>query len=247
MAIVEYSGGINRMSGSIAGHTYGYQHDCNCVRSRTKPVDKNNANQQKIRSAFSGLSTRWAQTLTDEQRADWAAYGDGVTLPNRLGAQVHVYGYQHYLRSNVIRLQSGLPIIDNGPAVMEIPAADPTLAVTVDEFSQEMYVTFNNALDWANEDGGYMFIYQGRPMNHQREFFAGTWRLCNYIEGDAVTPPVSPDPELCVFAVAENQHQFIYARISRADGRLSEQFRSDGFRGESYADGHDLTLVRSDR
>lgn len=235
------------MSGSIAGQTYNRTQECNCVRSRTKPVDKNTANQRAIRSCFSYLSTRWAQTLTDAQRTAWGVYGSTVHLKNRLLEDVHVSGFHHYLRSNIIRLQSDIPVVDDGPTVMTLPETDPDLEAVTDEYDQEMYITFNDALDWANEDGGYMILFQGRPMNHQRNFFAGTWRVTGKIEGNSITPPLIPNVQNCVFAVAENQNQFIYARISRADGRLSEKFYSDSFRGESYASRYDNFMVGSYR
>jgi len=247
MALVDYGGGIVRVSGSIAGNTFSLSQEAHNIRSKTKPADKNTARQQKIRSIFTYLANRWSQTLTDQQRTDWGTYGSNVTLKNRLDEAVHVSGYHHYLRSNVIRMQSELSPVDAGPVVMTIPAADPTLAVKSDEWSQELYIEFDDTMDWANENGGYMFVFQGRPMTHQTNFFRGTWRICDYIEGNAVAAPSSPDPQPVVFGIAEDQNQFIFARISRADGRLSEQFFSDCFRGESYGTGYDNFMGRGYR
>ena len=247
MALIEFGGGIKRMSGSIAGNIFDRGTDYNAVRGKTKPVDKNTANQQRIRSTFAYLSTRWAQTLSDVQRTAWGVYGSTVTIKNRLLEDIHVSGFHHYLRSNIIRLQSGLAPVDNGPVVMSIPASDPAFAIEVDEFSQEIYVTFNDALDWANENDGHMFVYQGRPMTHQTTFFRGTWRSCGDIEGSAAAAPAIPATQQNVFVATENQNQFAYARIGRADGRLSEQMFSDSFRSESHANRYDYFVVRSNR
>ncbi|GAI14507.1 unnamed protein product, partial [marine sediment metagenome] len=129
MALVEYGGGIVRVSGSIAGNTFSKSQGFHNIRSKTKPVDKNTARQQLIRATFTYLANRWAQTLTDQQRLDWADYGKNVTLKNRIDEDQHVSGFHHYMRSNVPRIQSGIAPVDNGPAINLIPASDPKRTV----------------------------------------------------------------------------------------------------------------------
>ncbi len=150
-------------------------------------------------------------------------------MKNRLGETVTLTGFNHYIRSNSILLQSGLTVVDDGPTIFELPEKDTTLAITASKTTQLISVTFDNAALWANETGGYMVTFQGSPQNPQRNFFAGPWRLLDNIAGDDTVPPTSPDTETAVFAITELQHQWIYARIVRKDGRLSEPFRADCF------------------
>jgi len=111
MALVKYGGGIIQMSGSIAGNTYARNRYGNYARARTKPVNPNSAQQQVIRGAMQELTTRWAQTLTALQRAAWNLYGTNVAMLNKLGETIKLSGFNHYLRSNIPRVQIGTGMV----------------------------------------------------------------------------------------------------------------------------------------
>jgi hypothetical protein len=121
------------------------------------------------------------------------------------------------------------PLIDAGPVIFELPAQDPTFAVTASEATQILTLAYDDTMDWCLEDAGYMFFFQGKPQNAQRNFFAGPWRLIGSVAGIDPGPPVEPHAGAAAFVMAEGQHQWVYARIMRADGRLSEPFRADTF------------------
>jgi len=229
MALIKFGGGVIQMAGSIAGNTFARNRYGNYVRARTKPTNPNTERQQTVRSALATLTARWSQTLSAAQRTAWDLYASSLVMTNRLGEAMHLSGYNHYLRSNIILLQSALAPVDDGPVVFELPDQDPTFAVTGTAGGQTLDITFDNTLAWANEVGGYMFKFQGQPQNPQRNFFGGPWRLMDHIIGADPTPPTSPDTQNVQFAIAETQRQFVYARIMRADGRLSEPFRNDCF------------------
>ncbi len=231
MALVKYGGGIIQMSGSVAGNTYARNRYGNYCRARTKPINPNSTLQQPIRAAMATLTARWSQIVTSVQRTAWNLYGTSVAMKNKLGETVYLTGFSHYLRSNIVLLQSGLTLVDAGPTIFELPEKDPTFAITATEAGQTIDVTFDNALAWANEDLGFLITFQGQPQNAQRNFFGGPWRLMDNIAGDSVTAPTSADTQPVVFAIAELQRQWVYARIIRADGRLSEKFRADTFCG----------------
>lgn len=229
MALVKFGGGIVQMSGSIAGNTFARNRFGNYVRSRTKPVNPNSARQDIVRSAMSFLTDRWAQTLTAVQRTAWNLYGSSVAMKNKLGETVYLTGFNHYIRSNMIAKIVGVAIVDAGPVVFELPAADPTLAFTASEATQIMTVVYDDTMDWDNETGGYLWVFCGSPQNAQRNFFAGPWRYGGSVSGVDGLPVASPLLVGAVFPFAELQHMWIYARIQRADGRLSEPFRDDAF------------------
>lgn len=229
MALVKFGGGITQMAGSIAGNVFARNRYGNYVRSRTKPTNPNTARQQAVRASLAQLTVRWAQTVTAAQRAAWDLYASNVIMTNRLGETTHLSGYNHYLRSNCAVLQAGGTIVDAGPVIFELPNQDPTFAITGSEATQQISFVFDNALAWANEDDAYLLKYQGLPQNPQRNVFFGPWRFVGKVDGDAMTPPSSPDAQDVAFAIAETQHQWCYARILRADGRLSAPFRDDCF------------------
>ena len=72
-----------------------------------------------------------------------------------------------------------------------------------------------------------MLHYQGKPQNSQRTFFGGPWRLLGRTVGETGVPPAAPDLLGVQFAIAQGQRQWVYARILRADGRISQPFRAE--------------------
>lgn len=226
-ALIKFGGGVVQMSGSIAGNTFARNRYGNYVRARTKPTNPNTARQQTVRSAMALLTTRWSQTLTALQRAAWNLYGSNVNMLNKLGETIQLSGFNHYIRSNLPLIQIVATPVDDGPVIFELPAADPTYALAASEATQVMTLTYDAAMAWATETGGYLFHYQGQPQNAQRNFFAGPWRLIGRTPGVDGAPPASPDLIGVQFAIAELQHLWVYARIARVDGRISLPFRAN--------------------
>lgn len=227
MALVKFGGGIVQMSGSIAGDTFSRNRYGNYVRARTKPVNPNTALQQAVRAAIAFLTTRWSQTLTAVQRTAWNLYADSVNMQNRLGETVHLSGFNHYVRSNTTRKTGPTVVIDDGPTVFELPEQDPTFAVTASEATQALTISFDNTLPWAVEDDSFLLLFQGQPQNAQRNFFGGPWRFITWVPGADPGGAITPSVNVGGFAIAEGQRQWVYGRISRADGRLSVPFRGD--------------------
>jgi len=229
MALVKFGAGIVQISGSISGVVHARNRSGNYIRPRTVPINPQTARQTAVRSAVSFLSTRWAATLTSVQRTAWNLYANSVAMKNRLSETIFLTGFNHYVRSNVMNRVAALTIIDDGPVIFELPAADPTLALAASESTQNLTVTYDATATWAVETGGYIFFFQGSPQNAQRNFFDGPWKHYNSIAGIDPGGPVPPDVALGSYAIAEGQHLWIYARVMRADGRLSEKFRADTF------------------
>jgi len=226
---VKFGGGIVAASGSIAGNTYSHNRFGPYIRARTSPINPNTARQVAVRSAVAFLAAMWAGTLTAVQRTAWNLYGSSVAMTDVLGATMYLTGYNHFIRSNVINKITGNVIISNGPVIFEIPAHDPTYSITASEATQLITNTFDATMAWAVEDGGLLFIFAGKPQNAQRNFFGGPWRYIDTVVGIDPGGPPSPRVSGSYWAMAEGQHLWTYARIMRADGRLSEPFRSDTF------------------
>ncbi len=227
MALIKFGGGIVQMSGSIAGNTFARNRYGNYVRARTKPTNPNTARQQAVRATIAYLTNRWSQTLTGVQRTAWNLYADNVAMTNKLGETTNLTGFNHYIRSNAIRHTQAVATIDDGPVIFELPAQDASMSVTASEATQFLTIGIDNTMDWAVEDGALIFFFQGQPQNGQRNFFAGPWRYLTAIAGIDPGGAATPVVTAAVFAVAEAQRLWIYARIQRADGRLSVPFRSD--------------------
>lgn len=229
MALIKYGGGIIQMSGSIAGNVFARNRSGNYSRARTKPINPNTARQVAVRATMAFLVEMWAETLTGVQRTAWNLYAASVAMKNRLGESIKLTGFNHFIRSNFIANMVPYPLISDGPTVFELPAQDPTLAVTASEATQILTCAYDDTQPWATEDAAYIFFFQGTPQNLQRNFFDGPWRFIGSVGGIDPGGPVEPHAAAADFAMAEGQRQWIYARIMRADGRLSETFRADCF------------------
>ncbi len=227
MALIKFGGGITEMRGSIAGNVFSRNRSGAYARARTKPVNPNTDRQVVVRACMAFLTDRWAATLTAGQRAAWNLYASNVVMSNKLGESINLSGFNHYLRSNMIRKQTTQVIIDDGPVVFEIPEGDPTYSITASEATQIVSNNFDNTLPWAVEDGARQFLFQGQPQNAQRNFFGGPWRLSGVTVAVDPGGPATPHDRPAQYAFAEGQHLWGYARISRADGRLSQPFRDD--------------------
>lgn len=224
MALIKLGPIVEEASGSESGTTFSRNRYGAYTRKRTTPVNPSSSRQQTIRAIFQAVAARWNDTLTDAQRAAWNLYGNSVVMKNALGQDIYLTGFAHYIRSNVPAYQCLGSYVDDGPTIFTLPGSDPTYAVTASEATQQLSVTFDNALDWAGEVGGFMAISMSQPREGSRSFIGGPHRWADSIDGAAV-PPTSPETIDVPFAIAEDQKVEVVARIGRADGRLSEPFR----------------------
>lgn len=224
MALIKFGAGIAGMSGSIAGTTFAKNRYGSYARNKTKPVNPNTAAQIAVRSAVSYLSQYWFNSMTATERAAWAQYAANVAVTNRLGESIYLTGFNHFVRSNSTLQNLGLPLVVDAPTVFTLPEKDNTIAVTAVVATQKITVAYDNALDWAGEVGGHLFLYQGKPVNSTRNFFAGPYKYIGKVDG-AVEPPAGTVELSAVMPFAAGQNLNIQARIVRADGRMSEPFR----------------------
>lgn len=225
MALIKFGAGIVGMAGKIAGTVFARNRSGAYARAWAKPVNPRTDRQNAIRALTGILAGLWA-ALSAAQRAAWNLYANGVTVTNRLGESMKLSGYNMFCRSNAARLYASLDAVSDGPIVMNLAEADETLAATITAATNTVAVAFDNTKDWANEDDGAMLIYVGEPQNGNVQFFNGPWRYAGKIEGDGTTAPSSPANITAPFEIGVGQKVFVQARVSRADGRLSEFFRT---------------------
>lgn len=227
--LVKFGAGIIEARGSIAGMTFSRNRSGAYARARVKPVNPNTDRQDDVRAAMAFLTDRWSQTLTNAQRIAWNLYASNVSMKNKLGEAINLSGFNHYIRSNTIAKLFALTVIDAGPVVFELPAQDPTYAITASEATQQITTTYDAVMDWASETGANLILSGGQPQNPQRNFFGGPWRLYGQVSGADGAPPAGPHAGVSAYAISELQRLWGYARIRRLDGRLSEEFRADCF------------------
>ena len=216
---------VGQASGSLRSNTYSHNRFGAYVRNRTIPVNPQSARQSTVRTLMQSLTNLWGGTLTSEQRAQWATYGDNVEVINRLGDTVKLTGLNHYVRSNLPRLVAELARVDDGPVIFSLPETDETAAASYTADDQETAIVFDDAMDYIDEDGAALLVYTGTPVNPSINFFNGPFRFTDSIDGDSASPLTSPQDLASPFTFQEAQQVFSRFRITLADGRLSNFFR----------------------
>lgn len=230
MTLIRYGGGIVQMSGSIAGNTHARNRFGNYTRARTKPVNPRSARQMGARILMMMLAEQWRESpMTDAIRLAWQTYANSVNWQNKLGEVVTLTGFNMFIRGNAAGITAGGSLVTAAPTDLGLPGADPTIAVSGSEASAKLSVTFDNTMDWANEEGGFLSVEMGCPQNPSRNSFGGPWRFAAAVEGDAVTPPTSPAEIDPPFTLIEGQKVWCRAKIIRADARASTAFGADPF------------------
>jgi hypothetical protein len=218
MALVRFGGGIIGMSGSIAGNTFARNRFGNYVRSRTKPVNPRSTAQANVRTNLAFCTNRWHSFLVAGQRAGWDAYAAAVAMKNKLGDTTFITGFNHYIRSNVLRKIQLDTVVDAGPAILSLPEKPINFYVTP-TVAGGLSVSFDIGQDWWDEPTGLLIVFMGQPQLKSRNYFAGPWKRVGAVSGTQESPKIFATPP---YTIALNQKIWFYGRISRVDGRLSE-------------------------
>lgn len=225
--LVKYGGGIVQASGSLAGNTAARNRFGNYMRARTVPVNPQSARQVAARNRISFLAEEWSDTLTAAQRLAWEAYAAAISWTNKLGESVNLTGFNHFIRSNAAILSVGFSVVAAGPTVLSLPNTDPTLSIALSA-ANGITITFDDTLDWVDEDAGALSIELGTPQLASRNFFNGPWRFDDSVDGSSTVPPTSPDGPNAVttWTLIAGQLVWARARIIREDGRITQPFGS---------------------
>lgn len=215
---------LTEASGSLGGVTFFPGQGGLVLRRRFIPTNPNSPLQQTVRGHMNALSNHWINTLTAGQRAAWATYAANVTVTNRLGDPIYISGLNHYIRSNVPRLQAALPRVDNGPTIMDKGEFTNPTAI-YDSLNDEIDLSFATADDWVGEDDAAMLISGSAQQNPTVNYFKGPYRYADAVLGDSVTPETSPYAAPMPYPCIVGNRCFLFIRVTRADGRLSMPYR----------------------
>lgn len=221
-ALIQYGGGITGVSGSIAGTVFSHNRFGAYARPRTKPVNPHSARQEQIRADLSYLAEYWHGDLSAAQRATWKVYADAVVMKNRIGANIHLTGYNHFMRTNGAMLNAGLPIDISAPNTLSLPEKDNELVCSEEGVAAQTFDFTCNVDNWGalvDEKQGIM-IYQGLPQLVSRNFFAGPWRYMDYIDG--TEGPLGTGTYAAVYPFGVGMKVWFAARLCTNNGRLTE-------------------------
>jgi hypothetical protein len=207
-------------SGSIGGMTGSHNRGGLYLRSRTIPTDPASAAQIARRNLFGGFSAAWSSTLTAAQRDAWNLYASNVPITDALGDSIYLSGQQWYVGANTLRGIAGLSSVSDGPVTFTRPSFTEPTSISVDT-DDKLNFAFTAADDWANETGGALLVFAGRPQSLGINFFKGPFRYADSVDGDDSTPPTSPAALDSPFSLNINQKVWLRFVAVEADGRFS--------------------------
>lgn len=226
--LIRFGNGITDGRGSMGGNTVSKNRYGHYMKARTTPVNPQSSRQSAIRAIWALVSTLWRTLASQANRDAWAVFASNVPTVNKLGESISLSGFNQFQKSNVAAKNAGLPEIAAAPVIFTLPGEDPLYATGIDAGTGKISVTFDDTREWVDEDDAGMIIEVGIPQDDSVEFFNGPWRHAGVLLGDAITPITTPDATLDVpFEVGDGQKVWTRAKIIRADGRLSDWFRSD--------------------
>lgn len=214
---------VSQVSGSAGGATFARNQGGLYMRARSVPTNPASAFQVQVRNFLTQLSQAWSGTLTAAQRTLWSTYSTAVPLTSALGDARSVGGIGMYNRSNVPRLQAGLPQVNNAPTNYNLGGFISPV-VSANATTSTLTVSFSGSDTWVSSTQAGMLVYASRPQSVGITFFKGPYRFAGLIRGSG-TGVASPSVIAAPFALTAGQRVFYEIKVSQADGRLSSPFR----------------------
>lgn len=141
MAKIEYGLGVANMSGKLAGQVHTRNKGGSVVRQKVKPTNPNTSFQSLVRTYMATLSKNWAQTLTDNQRKEWSAFGVTIGTTGAFGARLNLSGLAAYQMINKIILQAGGTILSDPPVSLAVQGIT-TLSLVANHTGPLLTLTF---------------------------------------------------------------------------------------------------------
>jgi hypothetical protein len=225
MGLVKFGGGVAAISGKIGGTVFAFNRAGSYARNWKMPVNPQTSRQQTVRGNLATAAAAW-ESLTASQRSGWNAYAASVPVMNRLGESKYLSGFNMFLRTLTVTKLIGTTAVSDAPAIFTLPDPPSTFTPSVSEATQLVSVAFTNTDPWAAEAGGFMVVSCSMPFSPGKTYFGGQYRYVGKIVGATPTPPTTPKTFAVPWAVVEAQLIRVSCRILRADGRLSNPFRS---------------------
>lgn len=119
MAIIQYTGIVNQIRGKLNGSVFNKSKNSYTLQSKQMPRKGMTALQAHRRRQFGVVQRAW-KTLSAAEKADAELAAANNPVFDRFGNEVILSGYNHWVKTNVIRVQNKLPIlpdIETDPAV----------------------------------------------------------------------------------------------------------------------------------
>ena len=169
-------------SGSLQSETSSRNRYGQYVRGRVVPVNVNSTAQGTVRARMSANAATW-RTLTDTQRAGWAALGASITRTDSLGQAYTLNGFSCYCMVNNNNLAAGNAVVATAPALVT-PASIVTATVTLTA------AAFSIAYTATPLGAGSRLFSYCSPQRSAGRAFEGDYRLIAVSAAAAASPAV---------------------------------------------------------
>ena len=205
-----------QLSGSVGGVVAARNAGGMYLRNRSVPVNPNSVRQQEARAAFAVSAADW-RVLTTAQRGAWDGYAVESPVKNRLGEDITISGFAHYVRTNAFRAAAGAAALDVAPIT---PGQSSVGTLSVSTYSVANGFTLT-AVDATSDGPG--IIQVGPVVSPGVSFFKGPFTLlfagpfADLLVADV--NPTETSPRYGTWLLG--QRRFIRIRGSDVFGRLS--------------------------
>ena len=194
-----------------------------CARDYARPTNPNTPAQRAFRNTLSILTKRW-QTLTVNQRAQWATYASANKKANRLGIMTQSTSLGCYVAINATPVTAGTPITDAPP---QTSAPSPPLTITKAYLSGTgLEVGFTHTAAVAGQRAIF-FLY--RPASEAVRLSQGAMRIGCFPSSAAIgtmttgatTTEFELDNSALILVPVEGETLHVGVRILNSDGAIS--------------------------
>jgi hypothetical protein len=211
-----------KVRGLVASHNKGGAY----FRGKTIPVNPRSPTQVAQRARLANLIERFRNVLTGAQRSSWDTFAKNTNVIDSLGNSMSLSGPNWYIKSNTIRSQAGLALVDGASTTYALSTLSP-LTGTVVASANTMTIGWNGADEWTtNSNSAGLLIFTSRPQNQTINYFSGPYQFAGRISSSNSAGTASltlPFP-----AGTAGTKLFIRAVATAPDGRPSPTFQLSG-------------------
>lgn len=104
MAVVQYTAVVNQIRGKLNGSTFNKYKTGFSLTKKQQPPQGFRGNQLQRRAGFSRVQRFW-KGLSEAQQNSWIATAAANPVTNRFGEQVHLSGYNYFIKANLKHFQ----------------------------------------------------------------------------------------------------------------------------------------------
>lgn len=213
MALIKPSPLVNDIRGSVGGVTFGRNSAGMFARAKVTPVNPDTPRQVDIRAKFGIATIAWRSTLNQTQRDQWNLLGTTTFFKNALGDDYNPSGIQLFIRSSVLLLLSGNPIVTTPPVTAIVPVGEFTIIHLI---ATGIQLTVRP--DIGLQDPFVIQSISG-PVSKGISFFKGPFQIENvFDEIDIIALPLllKPSVELVI-----SSRYFVRFRVVQLNGAAS--------------------------